>query len=306
MTDHDKLVRREAFRFLESLKLRYGETLPRSELQRGFDYEGVRVPLLGPEGIFRPKVLREFPLSITVSPESPGRQRRYQDELDSETGHLRYAYRAGDPKHPDNVELRNCIAAKIELIYFRGVIPGSYRAYWPVRIVDDIPSARMFTVSLDLVVLDDDETGGPPLDEAADVRVYRSAQRWQREHGKIFRAKVLSAYGHVCAMCRLRHDKLLDAAHIIPDSDPRGLPIVPNGISLCKLHHAAFDGNFVGIDPDLILHVRPDVLDEEDGPMLQHGLKDLHERELAKTRIRANRPDPEFLEERFDEFRRAS
>ena len=42
-----------------------------------------------------------------------------------------------------------------------------------------------------------------------------------------------------CALCRLRHQELLDAAHITPDSEAEGEPLVSNGVVLCKLHHAA-------------------------------------------------------------------
>src|SRR3989304_615457 len=37
-----------------------------------------------------------------------------------------------------------------------------------------------------------------------------------------------------CAICRLRHEELLDAAHILPDGHPRGEPVVPNGLALCN------------------------------------------------------------------------
>jgi hypothetical protein len=44
---------------------------------------------------------------------------------------------------------------------------------------------------------------------------------------------------------------LLDAAHIVADKDERlGQPVVPNGILLSKIHHAAFDAHLIGIDPD--------------------------------------------------------
>jgi predicted restriction endonuclease len=49
-----------------------------------------------------------------------------------------------------------------------------------------------------------------------------------------------------CAVCSLRHGELLDAAHIIGDGKPDGIPIVPNGLSLCKIHHAAYDTNLLG------------------------------------------------------------
>ena len=35
-------------------------------------------------------------------------------------------------------------------------------------------------------------------------------------------------------MCRLHHEELLDAAHILPDAHPLGLPNVSNGLALCK------------------------------------------------------------------------
>jgi len=70
---------------------------------------------------------------------------------------------------------------------------------------------------------------------------------------------VLRAYQQCCAICRLRHDELLEAAHILPDIHPFGEPVVPNGLALCKLHHAAFDANIIGVTPDLEVTVRLDV-----------------------------------------------
>jgi putative restriction endonuclease len=69
-------------------------------------------------------------------------------------------------------------------------------------------------------------------------------------------------------MCRLRHTPLLDAAHILPDRDERGNPEIPNGLSLCKIHHSAYDVGILGVDPDCRIHLRSDVLEEHDGPML--------------------------------------
>src|SRR5512144_2289313 len=107
-------------------------------------------------------------------------------------------------------------------------------------------------------------------------------------------------------MCRLRHAELLDAAHILPDGHPRGLPVVPNGLSLCKIHHAAFDRNILGVRPDYVIEIRSDVLAEVDGPMLRHGLQDLHRANLAvPPRRTQDQPDPARLEERYERFRAA-
>ena len=53
-----------------------------------------------------------------------------------------------------------------------------------------------------------------------------------------------------------------------------GQPVVPNGLPLSKIHHAAFDAHLIGIDPDYRLHVSGRLLDLHDGPMLE-ALKQL-------------------------------
>jgi len=72
----------------------------------------------------------------------------------------------------------------------------------------------------------------------------------QRLHQQEFRERVLEAYRQQCALCRLRHPELLDAAHIIPDAEERGAPVVRNGLSLCRLHHAAYDSYLLAVRPD--------------------------------------------------------
>jgi len=98
----------------------------------------------------------------------------------------------------------------------------------------------------------------------------------------------------------------LDAAHIIPDGEPESRPTVDNGLALCKLHHAAFDSFIIGITPDYKIEVRKDILDEKDGPMLQHGLKELNGNKIFYPSKKIYRPNKEFLEIRFQRFRNAS
>ena len=50
-------------------------------------------------------------------------------------------------------------------------------------------------------------------------------------------------------MCRLHHGALLDAAHIVPDGQPKAEPVVPDGLALCKIDHAAYDENLIGVRP---------------------------------------------------------
>jgi putative restriction endonuclease len=130
----------------------------------------------------------------------------------------------------------------------------------------------------------------------------------QRLHQPLFRARVLSAYEEHCAVCRLDLPALLDAAHIVSDAHPGsdGDPVVPNGMALCKIHHAAFDLDILGVRPDLVVEVNRGVLDRIDGPMLEHGLKDRHRQPLMWVpKQRVSRPDRARLERRYEAFRLA-
>lgn len=194
---------------------------------------------------------------------------------------------------------------RLPLIYFHGVEPGQYLPAWPSFIVGDDPGHLTFTVAVD-DVLSSDELPGSDMMEVA-RRAYATRMTVQRLHQVAFRRRVLRAYRESCAMCRLHHPELLDAAHILPDRHPAGDPITANALSLCKLHHAAFDRNIVGVRPDSVIELRHDLLQEIDGPMLRHGLQELHGRPLLVVpRSEADRPRPQFLEERYQLFRKAS
>ena len=117
-----------------------------------------------------------------------------------------------------------------------------------------------------------------------------------------FRERVLLAYRNQCALCRLRHSELLDAAHIVPDAEPEGEPVVRNGIALCRLHHAAFDRFFLAVRPDRIIEVRHDILKESDGPTLQHAIQGLHGQSIVLPRRLAEQPAIELLSERYERF----
>jgi putative restriction endonuclease len=127
----------------------------------------------------------------------------------------------------------------------------------------------------------------------------------RRLHQQSFRERVLKAYREQCALCRLRHRELLDAAHILPDSEPEGEPNVSNGLALCKLHHAAFDKLILGITPDYIVVVRSDILEESDGPMLRFGLQGIHHQTISVPRSSDLRPDRDMLAWRYEQFQKA-
>lgn len=301
--DPDRLVRGAAFAWLDQQVARRGEVLPRALLQEGFSWEDHRVPLMGPQGIFKPAILPEIPLSVTTVPVVEGRERPYEDEMGPD-GLLRYRYRGTDPRHRDNVGLRRAMELQVPLIYLYGTAPGWYRPEKPVFVVGDDPGGLTFTVAMDDPQVLQPDLSVEVIDDAR--RVYMTRLARHRVHQLAFRQRVLVAYRESCAMCRLHHAELLDASHILPDSHPRGEPVVTNGLALCKLHHAAFDRNIVGIRPDLVVEVRHDILAEIDGPMLRHGLQELQGSKLLVLPARkVQHPDREALSERYEQFRSA-
>jgi putative restriction endonuclease len=187
-------------------------------------------------------------------------------------------------------------------------VPGKYLAIWPVFIVGDDPASLTFTVAVD----DKLSLGSLASNAAARVatsdaesairRGYITTTARTRIHQRAFRERVIDAYRQQCALCRLKHKELLDAAHIVPDSDPDGEPVVSNGLSLCKLHHAAFDHHFISVRPDYVIEVRRDVLEETDGPMLKHGLQGMHAQRIQLPGRSQLRPNRELLERRHLRF----
>lgn len=220
-------------------------------------------------------------------------------------GLLRYRYRGTNIAHHENVGLREAGRRATPLIYFHGIAPGRYVADYPVFIVGDDPGTLTFTVSVDdrrfanLGAIPDDPV------ETDIRRRYVTRQVQQRLHQREFRERVLDAYRRICSICRLKRDSLLDAAHIIADREDIGVPTIPNGISLCRLHHAAFDSHLMAITPDYGIEVRKDVLGEIDGPMLIHGLQGFHKARIGLPRHEKHWPDRGLLEQRYRRFQHA-
>ena len=295
--NHDTRIRGAAFDWLADQVAFHGDVLPRATLAQGFEFQGQRVPLIGPQGIFKP-ALMEIPISITTSPRGP-----YEDTIGSDNL-LRYRYRGTDPSHRDNAGVRSAMNYALPLAYFHGIVPGRYLAMWPVYVVGDAPETLTFSVAIDdavhssLFPKEEGVTGG-----IAEVRrEYATSLARRRLHQRAFRELVLLAYRNQCALCRLRHSELLDAAHIVPDAEPGGEPVIQNGIALCRLHHAAFDRFFLAVRPDHIIEVRPDVLEEADGPTLQHAIQGLHGQSIVLPSKSVERPSVEFLAKRYNRF----
>lgn len=331
----EEQIRLEAFKWLKEQQLRYGDTLPREILAEGFSFQGEQIRLMGPQGIFKPRAFARKPISITTTVKSP-----YEDALMVD-GFIHYKYRGMDPNHQDNRGLREAMNDETPLIYFHATRPGQYVAIWPVYIVSDDPVHFTFLAVADeqstaYITAANRLNTNMPLEMQQDMfgktigqggaenflqgevfpyqsttstagieirRSYATILAKQRLFQHTFRDIVLQAYQKQCAFCHLRHTELLDAAHIIPDSLELGRPVVNNGMSLCKIHHAAFDANIIGIRPDHIVEVNGRVLEEVDGPMLKYGIQSMHLQKIILPRHQDEWPDDEKLRFRYEQFR---
>jgi putative restriction endonuclease len=296
----DEHLRSACFASLDVLCAQFGEDVPyRGGLDRGFAFGGRRVPFLSPQkGIFRAAVQRgPEALSINTSAKSP-----YDDE-ELPNGFF-YAYRAGSPDQPDNRALRAARASQAPMVYFVATRPGWYRPLYPVFVVEDDPIARRVLVTPGRMIGPMEEPE-PVLVEDPLERTYAVRDARVRLHQARFRGRVLVAYASLCAICRLKETRLLDAAHIVGDLEQKGEPVVANGLSLCSIHHRSFDQDLVGVSPDYEVHVAQRLMEDDDGPMLEL-LKGFHKQSIVVPSQRSWKPDRVRLAERFERFQVAS
>jgi putative restriction endonuclease len=305
MPDRDMLIRDAAMSQLRRLVEAGGGVVSRQALETGFVFENERIPYFNLQrGIWRPRQLQQpgAALTIVTAARVRGRKPLYDDEVAADDrGSFGYKYEGTDPNEWTNKAVRLAAELNRPLIYLYGVTSGVYEAIFPVFVVGDDPAELTFTLQADIPFASLQPTTAPAGQFAA-RREYQTIAVKRRLHQHRFRELVLGAYQRRCTMCQLGHVQLLDAAHIIPDHDDRGLPEIPNGLALCKIHHSAYDANILGISPDLLIRVREDILHEIDGPMLEHGLKGMADRQIVIPRHARLRPNPEYLDERFRKF----
>ena len=274
---------------------RRGGWLSREELLTGFVVGGSALPLIDySRGIRNPSILAST-LSIVSSVDGP-----YVDH-DSGDGLLHYAYRSGG-SGGDNTKLRRALELGSPLILFMKTEPNVYVPIQPVYVVADDETAGSFLVALDEAF----RFIADPVHLTVDQRRYALRIAKQRLHQPVFRGQVIRAYSTQCTVCSLKHGRLLEAAHILPDSHEQGLAVVSNGMSLCSIHHAAYDRNLLGVTPDYEVRIDAELLAETDGPMLLHGLQEMHGRRIAVPDRVADRPSRDGLAWRFEQFGSAS
>lgn len=304
--EHDTLMRMAAFEQVRRL----GEVhdhLTANDLNPGFTFDGQRIPLINPQrGIFKPQQMK-FLLSIKTVFPKPGAKVWYDDQREvhrqiyegDET--VDYAFMGLDPDAADNRWLREAFENQIPVIYFLGIAPRHYQAMVPTFISGWDRHALSARLSFGLP---NQKTLMPP--ETVLERRYALRAVKQRLHQASFREAVITAYGGRCAFSGLPEPMLLDAAHIMSDTDEQfGQPVISNGIPLSKIHHAAFDAHLIGIDPDYRLHVSERLLRQNDGPMLD-ALKGLNSKVIRLPSRAKDCPDRDRLAMRYDRFRAAA
>ena len=304
----DLAILQAAFAALDRLQLYYDDAIPWAAIEQGFAHGGEGVHFASRAiGIFKPAQMERGVLSIkTVVPRS-GRINIYDDHQAS-GDYYRYSLQAGGAHKGANKFLWQAKELNQPFIYFYGVFPGFYTALWPCY-VDAIYDRGISDSFCDVYVgANISENFLPPLEEGKYIlpdtieRRYAIRDSKVRLHQSYFRQAVLSAYRNRCAMTGLPMARLLDAAHIIPDAAMDGEASVRNGIALSKLHHSAFDKHLIGIDPDFRIHISDEVMQSNDGPLLELGLKALHQREICLPGQRENWPDRGFLDRRYEAF----
>ena len=302
----DALTRLAAFDQVRRLSETH-DHLTAKELSPGFEFRGTRIPLINPQrGIFKPRQM-EFLLSIkTVYPRAGARvwyddQREVHKQIFNGEETVDYAFMGQNPEAADNRWLREAYERRVPIIYFLGIAPTKYTALVPA-----------FIAGWDAAGLKARVAFGEPSRGALDLpstpleRRYALRAVKQRLHQASFREAVIAAYNGRCALSGLPEPLLLDAAHIIGDREEEfGQPVVPNGIPLSKIHHAAFDAHLIGIDPDYKLHVAERLLVQNDGPMLE-SLKRLAGGILHLPQRPQDQPDRDRLAIRFERFKDAA
>ncbi|GAB4079963.1 HNH endonuclease [Modestobacter muralis] len=294
-------IRAAALDWLSKVTLDGTVPVSRVQLRDDFEVDGSRFPLVDAgRGIRKPRGWSAALSILTAAPE--GAAWRPYDDSEGPDGLHRYKLRRDEGGAAENAGLRAAMHQQAPLLWFCGIRPGIFQAIFPVYLIAEEPAQAQFVLAL----TEAQRKIQPGSTVEAALRQHLVAMTRRRLHQPLFASQVMLAYETRCAVCSLNHRELLDAAHIIPDSQPNGDAVITNGLALCKLHHAAYDQNILGIRPDHTVEIHHRLLAEIDGPMLRHGLQDHHGKPLmVLPRSRRERPDTDRLLERYELFKAA-
>ncbi|MBI3854721.1 MAG: HNH endonuclease [Planctomycetes bacterium] len=294
MPHHNQDIRLAALAHCRQLTDIWERAVPASELKKGFSWRSEQVQLMGQQGIFKPRQMDEEPLTLKSTLAS-----RYEDEEIEAEDMILYDY-APTTREYENRWTRSLVGKPVPVIYLKQVAedPSEYLVIAPVFIVGDDPTKRKFALST-VAGREALPNTALPLLRPDPVRGYAERTLKQRLHQAHFRKNVISAYRTRCAICELRIRNLLDGAHILPDSHARGEPKVSNGMSMCALHHRAFDRKILDVTPDYVVKVGEVVISEHDLAAILN-IREYEGKRILIPRDPREHPDPELLRLRLE------
>lgn len=311
VTDHE--IRAAAFALVRRLQDENGG-LSRTDLYNGVQWRGRRIRLDGHvEGIWKPKQMDGL-LSIKTAWPRQRRERPalYPDQRQALREHfehrdvLEYSFMQRDPTHPHNRHLRDAWRRRIPIVYLIASYPAFYQAFFPAFIDDWDPVAFKARVAFGFE--------SPPETEN-ERRIGIAIARRQYDHAS-FRENVLSAYRETCAVSGVMGRSHVGVAELAAAYGPTALATTDAsaGIALSKLHRCAFAADLMGIDADGRIHVaqraRQYRSNTTSRSQPQTAVIDaLLETDGARIRLPGDldqRPDPELLDHRYQQFLRAN
>lgn len=127
----------------------------------------------------------------------------------------------------------------------------------------------------------------------------RFVESRRRERDAQFVEDVRAAYDRTCVVCGCRRETPdgrpeVEAAHVYPKAE-RGVDEVHNGVTLCRLHHWAFDAGWIAFTDDYEIMVKD--APEREG---YYEFKQLEGNSLVFPEESSVRPHPDFVAKHRD------
>ena len=160
--------------------------------------------------------------------------------------------------------------------YLVAAEPSLYEPIFPCYVVGDDPAELAFFLLAD-ARRDIVSAGNEDPPATMPLKAYATRLVKQRLHQERFRHPRVG--GLSAAMRDVPAQTNTSAGGVAHPARPGlcgGTRRSRMGLALCRIHHGAYDVGILGIDPECRIHLRQDVLDERDGPMLLDGLQEMH------------------------------
>lgn len=310
--DQDQRIRQAAFEHVCKLIAKSKDgLLTREQLIKGFDFiKGKRFSLIHPQwGGYKPDKPIRMSHLLSIKSTLMGKK-KYDNPVPPlpELGKTEpelwpYPFRGEnpDPNAAQNRYLLDAWEHRIPLLYF---LEAERQRFVPAaaEIVKYEPEKSRVWVSY--TALDCSVKKFEVVGDALE-RKYAEVTRKRRLHQRKFHKNVYAVYQGRCAISGLSEKLLLEAAHIIPDHRG-GQPEVSNGLLLSAIHHKAFDANLIGITPSYRVEVSKRLLKQDSRQSgLLALLKKVNGKRIRLPDKKKNRPDRDFLGQRYKEFQAA-